>query len=133
MDAVRPGEASPHGIDVATERAADEERRFRGDLRALPTPNGLSIFGWVVGKDQAVDEIEVTIDDVRLTRAPVDVDRPDVVEALGLAKDELPGFYVLLKPEGAGESRLSVYAVMGDDERILLGRVDATAASISTP
>jgi len=120
-------------VEASTERSGDLEPRYRGDLQALPTPTGISIFGWLVGEDQEVGEVEVVGEGLRLI-VPVEVERADVVEALGLEEGARPGFYSVLKPEGAGESRFSVYALGEGEERTPLGEVTVTVgADASTP
>lgn len=129
MDAVQLSE--DYRLDVSAERSDAFEPRYRGDLQAKPTPTGLSIFGWVVGEDEAVAEVEVVGEGLELI-VPVDVERDDVVEALELEDSATPGFYSVLRPIGSGESRFSVYVLTGEDERTLLGTVTVAVSADST-
>lgn len=123
--------AEDHRVEASVEWAAKLEPRLRGDLQAQPTPTGLSIFGWVAGEeDDAVEEVEIVAEDFRLI-VPVDVERPDVVEALALDRTAMPGFYSVVQPEGTGESRFSVYVLEGGDERTLMGTVTVTVSADS--
>lgn len=96
------------------------------------TRHGLAVFGWAIGKHQPVEEVEVFAEGELLTRVPIDVSRPDVVEALDLNAEATPGFYALLEPGGMGAGKLTVYALLGEEERILIGRLDVQAASAET-
>jgi alginate O-acetyltransferase complex protein AlgJ len=116
-------------LRATAERPEGFGPEFRGDLATDVTPHGLGIFGWLVGGSQPPEEVEVFAGDELLTRVPIDVPRPDVVEALDLDADATPGFYALLEPAGAGTGQLSVYVLFGEDERVLLGRVEVEAGS----
>lgn len=128
MDAARTGEPPVADIDVSTERSADLEPRCRGDLRADPVSSGLSIFGWVVS-EEPIAEVEILVDDDLLMRVPLEVERPDVIEALELGEGSTPGFYVVLAPVGGGTSEFEVRALTGEEKRIPLGTVAATVDS----
>jgi SGNH hydrolase-like domain, acetyltransferase AlgX len=130
MDAAQLGE--DYRLDVSVERGEGFAPRYRADVQALRTPTGLSIFGWVVGEDETVAEVELVADGLRMI-LPVDVERPDVVEALGLAGEPAPGFYSVLQPAGVGRSRFSVFALGADGERSLLARVAVSATADSEP
>jgi hypothetical protein len=127
VDSVQQGRSGDLTLNVTVERAEGLAPEIRTDLRIDVTEHGLAIFGWVVGRDQPADEVQVLAEDELLTRAPIDVDRPAVVEALDLDAEATPGFYALLEPDGAGASQLSVHVILGDGERILLGRLDVEA------
>lgn len=130
MDAAQLGEG--YRVEASAERAAGFEPGHWADVQALPTPTGLSIFGWVMGSERAVEEVEIVTEGVRLI-VPVDVERPDVAEALGLEEGATPGFYSVIQPAGAGTGGFSVYAIGADDERILLGTVEVTVAADPVP
>lgn len=121
-----PNEADRR-LQATVERASGFEPELRADLRARAIEEGLAIFGWVVGGDRAVEEVELSDGETLLTRVPLSVDRPDVVAALNLPTGATPGFNAVIEPKGGGRSHLNVHAVIGD-RRILVGRVEATAA-----
>jgi hypothetical protein len=134
MDAARMGEPPVASIDASAERSADLEPRCRGDLRAEPVSTGLSVFGWVVSEEEGttVAEVEIAAGGDLLTRVPVEVERPDVIEALELEAGERPGFYAILAPSGEGSGRLTVNAVTGEGAKIPLGTVTVTVGSDSS-
>jgi len=128
MDVARTGESPVASIEVKTERSADLEPRCRGDLRAEPVSSGLSIFGWVVA-EEAIAEVEILVDGDFLMRVPLEVERPDVIEALELDEGSTPGFYAVLAPVGGGASELEVHALTAEEKRIALGTVMAKVDS----
>lgn len=116
-------------LQATTQRADDLEPELRADLRTDVSQHGLGIFGWVVGRSRPVEEVEVFAGDELLTRVPIDVERPDVVAALELDAEATPGFYALLEPKGVGAGQLSVYVLVGEEERVLLGQIEVEAAT----
>ena len=98
-----------------------------------PGPTGLSVFGWVVGEGEEFGEVEIRTGGDLLARVPVDVERPDVVEALSLEEGASPGFRALLAPAGGGTAELTVDAVASEGERVPLGTIAATAPEAAEP
>ena len=129
MDSVQQETSLGPALDVKVEMAQGFARTLRADLRTDVTPHGLAVFGWAIGEQQTAEEVEIFSAGELLTRVPIDVSRPDVVEALDLEDEVTPGFYALLEPDGVGAGELTVYVLLGKEDRILLGRVDVEAAS----
>jgi alginate O-acetyltransferase complex protein AlgJ len=129
MDSVQQGSSPDLALEVKVERTDESAPALRADLRTDVTAHGLAIFGWAIGREQPAEEVEIFAEGELLTRVPIDVERPDVVEALDLGAEATPGFYSLLEPEGVGASQLCVYVLLAGEERILLGQLEVGARS----
>jgi hypothetical protein len=107
------------------EATPDPGERVRAHFR-VNAGDGLKveIVGWVLGNALPAIEVEVLADGALAGRTPLAVERPDVAEAFpddGAAGTA--GFQLELMAKGRGESRLELYAVLGDDSREPLGRI----------
>jgi hypothetical protein len=92
--------------------------RFEGDA--------LRIVGWVVGRDQAVREVEVVSEHDVVGRAPVEIARPGVAEKhAGAPGAEAAGFDLSLSAGGKGLSELLVSVLFEDGSRAALGVIRA--------
>jgi predicted SAM-dependent methyltransferase len=98
---------------------------IKGHLRVLKGDGRkVQIVGWVLGEAEPATEVEVVADGTVAGRAPVAVDRPDVVEHYpDIAEAATCGFELELVAGGRGESQLEVFAVLKDDSREPLGRI----------
>jgi alginate O-acetyltransferase complex protein AlgJ len=123
----RPHSSPEYGLAISADRDPDLGARCRGNVRGRQNRRGLAIVGWVIGHHEPIREVEIVLADEALTLAPVDIERPDVVESLpDLSREATPGFHVILEPDGFGVSRLGVQAICDDGSRACLGVVEVT-------
>jgi hypothetical protein len=115
---------------VFTLGAGEVERVGRGHINAVVTRRGLVILGWIAGRDEPIEEIEVLADGSLLCLAPVNLERTDV-EAVHptLLKAKFSGFRVILEADTTGTSQLFVRGVCGND-RIDLGTINVEAKKL---
>jgi hypothetical protein len=104
--------------------------RLRGHFRVLGDGCRLEIVGWALGKELAATEVVVVADGVQAAAAPIAIERPDVAEQ----NPEHPGaaicgFRVELVGEGQGDSVLEIFAVLEDETREPLGRIECRSRS----
>lgn len=91
-------------------------------MRAYVDPHGLTLVGWVLGHAAGVAEVAIHASSGQVIRAPVDVPRPDIVEAFGdVTNAARSGFRIELEPDDLGESELLVRAVLNPRDEVLLG------------
>ncbi len=109
-----------HVIEV--NRSSSIDAHARGDMRAYASAQGLTVVGWVIGHRARVVEVTAHSSDALVARAPVDVPRPDIVEAFGdVSGAARSGFRIDLEPRTVGECTLVVRAVFSPDHRVELG------------
>ncbi len=103
----------------------------RGDLEAVADARGITVYGWAFGKDRQAVATEVVDEAGRvLGRAPIGLERPDVVHGVGEVPGALrSGFMVRLEPRRPGREALALRVVCGDGESEALGTF-AVAASL---
>lgn len=91
-------------------------------MRAYADRHGLTLVGWVLGQAAGVAEVAVHASSGQVIRAPVDVPRPDIVEAFGdVTNAARSGFRIELEPDDFGESELLVRVVLSPRQEVLLG------------
>jgi GT2 family glycosyltransferase len=107
----------------------------RGDLEAVTDGRGITVYGWAFGKDRQAVAAEVVDEAGRiLGRAPIGLDRPDVVHGVGEIPGALrSGFIVRLEPRRPGRETLAIRVVFEDGESEDLGTFAASANFGSSP
>jgi GT2 family glycosyltransferase len=106
-----------------------------GDLEAVTDERGITVYGWAFGKDRQVVAVEVVDEAGRiLGRAPIDLERPDVVHGVGEVPGALrSGFMVRLEPRRTGRGALAIRVVSEDGGSETLGSFAVSAACGSSP
>lgn len=96
---------------------------IRGDLELLPDEHGVTVYGWAFGKDRQAVAAEVVDEAGRvLGRAPIGLERPDVVHELGEVPGALQsGFMFRLEPRRPGRETLTVRVASAEGELEDLG------------
>jgi len=89
----------------------------------------IPLDGWAVAREGTVKSVSIVCDGHEITRAPIDVPRPDVARHLERDGAAQSGFHIAIKTLGL-EARftLEVYAVLDDQRRALLGRLECRQA-----
>jgi len=107
--------ASSPRVEASVASGSDEVGRLAGgNARAVVDGSVLTIQGWVVGRSSPIREIEIVDADSRpITRAPVDMPRPDLAEGFGDRAAATAGFRVVLEARRAGRAELGVRAMTG--------------------
>jgi GT2 family glycosyltransferase len=97
--------------------------RVQGDLEALADERGITFYGWAFGKDRQAVAAEVVDEAGRvLGRAPIGLERPDVVHGVGEVPGALrSGFMIRLEPRRPGRETLALRVVSEDGESETLG------------
>lgn len=86
----------------------------------------IHVVGWVVGRNSPALTVEVVHDGTVIQSAPIDVRRPDVVDAFpGVSGAEQSGFRTNVPVPNSGEFELLVQAVFRDEGRVPLGVIRA--------
>lgn len=112
---------------IFTVEAGEVERVGRGHLKAVATRRGLVILGWIAGRYDPIEEIEVLADGLLLTLAPVNLERTDVeVAHPTLLNAKFSGFRVILEVDTPGIGQLLVRGVCGRDN-VDLGAINVEA------
>jgi hypothetical protein len=122
-------QATVDGLEIV-EVIQQSGDRLRGHFRALGDGRRLEIVGWALGGGLAATEVVVVADGVQAAAAPIAIERPDVAEQ----NPEHPGaaicgFRVELVGEGKGDSVLELFAVLEDQTREPLGRIECRSRS----
>ena len=72
----------------------------------------MTTIGWVLGRDEAVEAVELWVAGERLWRAPVDLPRPDIERAFPDRRVGTPGFRTTVNalqlPPGASAEAVAV-------------------------
>jgi hypothetical protein len=91
----------------------------------------IPLAGWVVAREGTVKSVKVVYNEHEISSAPLDVPRPDVSQHLEHAGAENSGFRLNFKTLGL-EPRftLELYAVLDDQRRALLGRLECRQAAL---
>lgn len=107
----------------------------RGDLEALSDERGITVYGWAFGKDRQAVAAEVVDEAGRtLGRAPIVLDRPDVVHGVGEVPGALrSGFMFRLEPRRPGSETLTLRVVCEDGGSETLGTFAVSASFGSSP
>lgn len=75
--------------------------------------------GWVLGRDELVEAVELRVDGRRLWRAPVDVRRPDIEKGFGNRDVGRPGFRTTVNAQLiAPDSVAQVFAVLPGERKL---------------
>lgn len=108
---------------------------FRGDLEAVTDERGITVHGWAFGKDRQAVAAELVDEAGRvLGRAPIALDRPDVVHGVGEVPGALrSGFMVRLEPRRPGREALAIHVVSEDGGSETLGTFAVSASFGSSP
>ncbi|HEY6145812.1 MAG TPA: glycosyltransferase [Solirubrobacterales bacterium] len=107
----------------------------RGDIEAVSDERGITVHGWAFGKDRQAVAAEVVDEAGRvLGRAPIGLDRPDVVHEVGEVPGALrSGFMVRLEPRRPGREALAIRVVSADGDSETLGTFAVSASFGSSP
>jgi GT2 family glycosyltransferase len=107
----------------------------RGDLEAMADECGITVHGWAFGKDRQAVVAEILDEDGRiLGRAPIGLERPDVVHGVGEVPGALrSGFMVRLEPRRPGRETLAIWIVSEAGESEALGTFAVSASFGSSP
>jgi GT2 family glycosyltransferase len=107
----------------------------QGDIEALPDERGVTVYGWAFGKDRQAVAAEVVDGSGRvLGRAPIGLERPDVVHGVGEVPGALrSGFMFRLEPRRPGREELTIQVVSEDGGSEALGTFAVTASFGSSP
>jgi GT2 family glycosyltransferase len=102
---------------------------IRGDLEAVTDERGITVHGWAFGKDRQAVAAEVVDEAGRvLGRAPIGLDRPDVVHGVGEVPGALrSGFMVRLEPRRPGRETLAIRIFSEDGGSEVLGTFEVSA------
>lgn len=102
----------------------------QGDLEAVTDERGITVHGWAFGKDRQAVAAEVVDEAGRvLGRAPIGLDRPDVVHGVGEIPGALrSGFMVRLEPRRPGREALAIRVVSEDGGSETLGTLAVSAS-----
>jgi GT2 family glycosyltransferase len=103
----------------------------QGDLEAVTDERGITVYGWAFGKDRQAVAAEVVDGAGRiLGRAPIGLERPDVVHGVGEVPGALrSGFMVRLEPRRPGRETLALRVVSADGGSETLGTFAVSAGS----
>ena len=111
-------------------RSSEIDKDGRGNLAAFVDGRGLTIHGWTFGNERRATDVELVSEEGEiLAAAPICLDRPDVVAAIG----DLPGagssgFMITVEPARSGVSRLGLRVIFEDGEAVPLGAVEVGVA-----
>lgn len=103
--------------------------RVRGDIEAVADEQGLTVYGWAFGRERQAVAAEVVDEEGRvLGRAPIGLERPDVVHRVGEVPGALrSGFVLRLEPRRPGRAKLAIRVVSEDGESEELGTIPVSA------
>jgi GT2 family glycosyltransferase len=101
----------------------------QGDIEAVADEHGITVHGWAFGKDRQAVAAELVDEAGRtLGRAPLGLDRPDVVHGVGEVPGALrSGFMVRLEPLRPGREALAIRVVSADGGSETLGSFAVSA------
>jgi glycosyltransferase involved in cell wall biosynthesis/peptidoglycan/xylan/chitin deacetylase (PgdA/CDA1 family) len=120
---------APVAIEAVEPRAA-AGGEVRGHLDH-PRPGGrarshrVPVGGWTAGDGVRALAVELVADGRPLRQVPLDARRPDVAAALGRRASERLGFSTAVELAGTAPVALEVAAVLEDQRRVPLARIDA--------
>lgn len=90
----------------------------------------LELFGWVLGKADDVDRVEVLAGEKVIATTAPDVPREDIGELHpGRETAASCGFRVVIEAKGKGRSELALRAVLEDGTEVAMGSVRVLAPS----
>jgi glycosyltransferase involved in cell wall biosynthesis/peptidoglycan/xylan/chitin deacetylase (PgdA/CDA1 family) len=121
---------APVAVDAVAPAAAGEAGGARGHLDH-PRPEGrarshrLPVTGWAAGNGARALAVELIADGRPIRQVPLDGRRPDVAAQLGRGRDERHGFSTAVELAGTAPLALDVAAVLEDQRRVPLARIDA--------
>jgi glycosyltransferase involved in cell wall biosynthesis len=115
--------SSPHRVDVSVHRPLPEglvgaflEAPDSGSL--LPA-HAIAVCGWVLGRESRALAVEFEAGSALLWRSPVNIERPDVLEAFSEQAVATAGFQTTLNVlETSGEAAVELLAVLEDGSRL---------------
>jgi hypothetical protein len=116
-------------------KSEDIGRIARGAIRAFFDHRGLVVQGWAAGHSSRAQEIEVVDDEAgAISRAPIDMARPDVAEAIGDSQAaDSAGFRVVLEAHGSGVRSMTIRVLLADGSSDSLGHMRLKVAAPGVP
>jgi glycosyltransferase involved in cell wall biosynthesis/peptidoglycan/xylan/chitin deacetylase (PgdA/CDA1 family) len=121
---------APVVVDAVAPAAAAGAGGARGHLDH-PRPDGrarshrVPVAGWAAGNGARALAVELIADGRPIRQVPLDGRRPDVAAQLGRGRDERHGFSTAVELAGTAPLALDVTAVLEDQRRVPLARIDA--------
>lgn len=113
-------------VDVSLAQPEDGLRKAHLDAPAAGEElgsNALKIVGWAVGKEKAIDSVEVLASGEVVARTPVAIERPGVASAYpDTPGAEKAGFRLVVQGSGEGRHELALQGVV-DGERAQIARI----------
>ncbi|HET9198111.1 MAG TPA: glycosyltransferase [Solirubrobacterales bacterium] len=106
-----------------------------GDVETVADERGITVYGWALGKDRQALAAEVVDEAGRvLGRAPIGLERPDVVHGMGQIPGALrSGFMVRLEPRRPGREQLAIRVACEGREPETLGALPVSAGFGGAP
>jgi GT2 family glycosyltransferase len=103
----------------------------RGDIEAVSDERGITVYGWAFAKDRQAVAVDLVDAAGRiLGRAPISLERPDVVHGVGEVPGALrSGFMVRLEPRRPGREELTIRVVSADGGSEALGTFPVEAGT----
>jgi glycosyl transferase family 2 len=120
---IRDGRRATRRVEVALrEPLADglAGGHLEAPLAGMSLPaHAIAVSGWVLGRERPASAIELRSEGTLLWRAPVNLERPDIVEAFPDIAVVTPGFQTTLNAqELPADSSVEVIAVLADGETL---------------
>jgi Glycosyl transferase family 2 len=95
-DGARVGERPTRRVEIVRDEELPEEligANLEAPTKGASLPaHAISTIGWVLGRDEPVEAIELSVGGRRIWRAPVDVRRPDIEKGFSDREVGTPGF-----------------------------------------
>jgi glycosyltransferase involved in cell wall biosynthesis len=122
-DGARLGERPTRRVEIVRDEQLPEEL-LGANLEApaagasLPA-HAISTIGWVLGRDDLAEAVELRVDGELLWRAPVDVPRPDIEQAFSGRQVGTPGFRTTVNAQQIPPGSVAeVFAVLPGERRL---------------